>query len=143
MHIINKNAIVPYSAKQMFELVNNIKDYPNFLKWCSDSSILEQNSEQIIASIKVSKSIFNQEFTTINNLVTDKKISIKLQKGPFKHLNGGWIFTELRADACKVDFNLSFEFASKLMDISLSSAFENIVKSQLNSFIQRAKEVYA
>lgn len=142
MRSVYKSAIVPYSASQMFDLVNDINNYPNFLHWCSASNILEQNQNQITASIKINKIGLQQEFTTINTLIADEKIIMNLKDGAFKNLSGEWVFQALQEYACKVEFKLNFEFSSKIMDLTLAPAFETIANSQLDSFITRAKVIY-
>ncbi len=142
MHRISKSAIVPYSSAQMYQLVNQVNRYPEFLNWCSGGSILKQTEAQIIASVQINKGALNQSFTTINTLTPNAKIHMQLEDGPFSHLQGDWIFTELRADACKVELNLEFGFSSKLLDLSLSPIFSAIANAQLDAFVARAKSVY-
>jgi ribosome-associated toxin RatA of RatAB toxin-antitoxin module len=142
MHQLSKSALVPYSAEQMYQLVNQVDDYPKFLNWCSDASILKQTSDQIIASVEINKSGFNQSFTTINTLTPNQRIDMKLKEGMFKHLKGAWVFTKLNDQACKIELNLSFSFASKILDLAISPIFTSIANSQLEAFVARAKAVY-
>lgn len=142
MHNISKNAIVPYSDKQMFNLVNEIDKYPEFLNWCSSSSILNQSEKEIIASIEINKSGIKQSFTTKNYIEPFKTIKMQLLKGPFKHLTGQWRFQSLENNMTKISLDLQFSFQSKLMDISLAPIFSQIAGSQLDAFIVRAKQIY-
>jgi ribosome-associated toxin RatA of RatAB toxin-antitoxin module len=142
MHQLSKSALVPYSAEQMYQLVNQVDDYPKFLNWCSDASILKQTSDQIIASVEINKSGFNQSFTTINTLTPNQRIDMKLKEGMFKQLNGAWVFTKLNEQACKIELNLSFSFSSKILDLAISPIFTSIANSQLEAFVARAKVVY-
>ncbi len=133
---------MPYSAEQMYQLVNQVDDYPKFLNWCSDASILKQTSDQIIASVEINKSGFNQSFTTINTLTPNQRIDMKLKEGMFKQLNGAWVFTKLNDQACKIELNLSFSFSSKILDLAISPIFTSIANSQLEALVARAKVVY-
>jgi ribosome-associated toxin RatA of RatAB toxin-antitoxin module len=142
MHQLSKSALVPYSAEQMYQLVNQVDDYPKFLNWCSGASILKQTSGQIIASVEINKAGLSQSFTTINTLTSNQRIDMSLKEGLFKQLNGAWIFTKLNDNACKVELNLSFSFSSKIVDMAISPIFTNIANSQLEAFIARAKVVY-
>ncbi len=142
MHQLSKSALVPYSAAQMYQLVNQIDNYPVFLNWCSNASILKQTDRQIIATVEINKSGFNQSFTTINTLTQNQRIDMRLKKGMFKQLNGTWTFTELNQQACKIELNLSFSFSSKLLDLAIAPIFTTIANSQLEAFIARAKVVY-
>ncbi len=142
MHHISKSAIVPYSCEQMYQLVNQVDDYPKFLNWCSSACILNQTDDEIIASVSINKSAFNQTFTTINTLTNNQRIDMQLKDGPFNHLSGAWIFTALSNNACKVELELEFSFSSKIIDVTISPIFTSIANSQLEAFITRAKAVY-
>jgi ribosome-associated toxin RatA of RatAB toxin-antitoxin module len=126
----------------MYQLVNKIEEYPKFLNWCSDSTILKQNDEQIIASMMVSKGFFNKSFTTVNKLTPNKKIDIELEDGPFSYLKGFWIFKPLNEKSSEIEFQLEFDFSSKLLTKTISPIFTYIGNSQLDAFIARAKEIY-
>lgn len=143
MHHISKSAIVPYSNEQMYNLVNQINDYPDFLNWCSQSAILKQTDKQITASIKINKGIFQQNFTTVNTLTPFNNIHMQLKDGPFSHLSGDWKFITLNAGACKVSLELDFNFSSKIIDLTISPIFTKIANSQLDAFVARAKYVYS
>lgn len=142
MHNISKSAIIPYSTKQMYDLVNDIENYQKFLNWCDNSKILDKKQNQINASISVNKGFFKQQFSTKNTLIKNQQITMELINGPFKTLVGNWSFNQLRPNACKIIFELKFEFKSRLIDISLCPAFSQIASTQLDSFIKRAKDVY-
>lgn len=142
MHQISKNAIVPYSCAQMYQLVNQIDQYPEFLNWCVSAYILNQTDKQIVALIGINKSAFNQTFTTINTLTPDARIDMQLKDGPFKQLNGAWIFTPLSDHACKISLELEFSFVSRLVDMTIGPIFTSISNTQLDAFVERAKQVY-
>ncbi|SFV81757.1 Putative oligoketide cyclase/lipid transport protein, similarity with yeast ubiquinone-binding protein YOL008W [hydrothermal vent metagenome] len=142
MHHISKSAIVPYSCEQMYQLVNQVNDYPEFLNWCSSASILNQTDGEITASVSIKKSAFNQSFTTINTLTINQRIDMRLKDGPFNHLSGAWIFTTLSDRACKVELELEFNFSSKIVDVAIAPIFTSIANSQLDAFVTRAKQIY-
>lgn len=142
MYQIFKSAIVPYSCKQMYQLVNQINNYPQFLNWCSFADILNQTEQKITASVSINKSVFNQTFTTVNTLTPNTRIDIQLKDGPFKELNGAWIFTSLSDNICKISLELEFSFTSKLVDVVIAPIFTLISNTQLDAFVERAKQVY-
>jgi ribosome-associated toxin RatA of RatAB toxin-antitoxin module len=142
MHRISKSAIVPYSPQQMFELVNNIDDYSQFLNWCDSSSILNQSDDQITASVEINKGGIKQTFSTLNTLTPYKSIAMELVDGPFDELSGEWRFEPLGENAAKIHLDLQFKFKSMLIDMALSPVFKNIANSQLDSFVERAKYIY-
>ena len=142
MHRISKSAIVPYTPQQMFELVNNIDDYSQFLNWCDSSSILNQTDNQITASVEINKGGIKQTFSTLNTLTPFQSIAMELVDGPFDELSGEWRFEPLGENAAKIHLDLQFKFKSMLIDMALSPIFKNIANSQLDSFVTRAKYIY-
>ena len=142
MHRISKSAIVPYTPQQMFELVNNIDDYSQFLNWCDSSSILNQSDTQITASVEINKGGIKQTFSTLNTLTPYQSIAMELVDGPFDELSGEWRFEPLGENAAKIHLDLQFKFKSMLIDMALSPVFKNIANSQLDSFVARAKYIY-
>jgi ribosome-associated toxin RatA of RatAB toxin-antitoxin module len=142
MHHISKSAIVPYTPQQMFELVNNIDDYSQFLNWCDSSSILNQSDDQITASVQINQGGLKQSFSTLNTLTPYKSIEMQLLDGPFDELSGEWRFETLGENASKVHLTLQFKFKSMLIDMALSPIFKSISNSQLDAFVARAKYIY-
>ena len=126
----------------MFELVNNIDDYSQFLNWCDSSSILNQSDDQITASVEINKGGIKQTFSTLNTLTPYESITMELVDGPFDELSGEWRFEPLGENAAKIHLNLQFKFKSMLIDMALSPVFKNIANSQLDSFVARAKYIY-
>jgi len=142
MHRISKSAIVPYTPQQMFELVNNIDDYSQFLSWCDSSSILNESGNQITASVQINQGGLKQSFSTLNTLTPYKSIEMQLLDGPFDELSGEWRFETLGENATKIHLTLQFEFKSMLIDMALSPIFKSITNSQLDAFVSRAKYIY-
>ncbi|CAB5502246.1 Putative oligoketide cyclase/dehydratase or lipid transport protein YfjG [Bathymodiolus thermophilus thioautotrophic gill symbiont] len=126
----------------MYQLVNQIDKYPQFLNWCSSADILNQTEQEITASVSINKNTFKQTFTTLNTLTPNVRIDMQLKDGPFKQLNGAWIFTSLNDNACKINLELEFSFASKLVDMVITPVFTSISNTQLDAFIERAKQIY-
>ena len=126
----------------MFELVNNIDDYSQFLNWCDSSSILNQSDDQITASVQINQGGLKQSFSTLNTLTPYTSIEMQLLDGPFDELSGEWRFETLGENASKVHLTLQFKFKSMLIDMALSPIFKSIANSQLDAFVARAKYIY-
>jgi len=142
MPSIQRNALVAYSASQMYDLVNDVEKYPDFLPGCVRSEVLESTEQHMLASLVLSKAGVKQTLTTSNTLIKDQKIDMDLSDGPFKSLTGGWQFTALSDDACKIELNLNFVFSSKLMEIAFGKIFNSLANNMVNAFSERAKQVY-
>lgn len=142
MHVLKRNAIVPYSARQMFELVNAIEEYPRFLPWCNSSKVLNRTEEEVVASLEISWKGIHKNFTTRNRLYPYHKMDIDLVNGPLQHLEGIWHFQVLDEMACKVSLDLEFEFAGGFIDRFFQPVFQHIANTLVESFCKRAAELY-
>lgn len=140
---ITRNALVAFSAESMFDLVNDVGAYPEFIPGCAETKILEQDDERMRASMLISKAGVKQWFTTENVLSKGNYIKMQLVDGPFTHLQGGWSFTALADNACKIELSLDFEFSSKLAEMAFGKVFSSIATNMVSAFTDRAKKVYA
>jgi len=142
MTTISRSALVPHSAESMFDLVNDVDAYKEFLPWCSHSQVLSRDGEEIRATISIAKGGIEKSFTTLNRLHHAKMMEMRLIEGPFRHLEGYWRFQRLRDDACKVSLDLEFEFANSLVRLAFGKIFTQVVNSLVDAFVQRAEEIY-
>ena len=143
MPLIARQALVMYSPAEMYDLVNDIAAYPDFLPWCRSSEVISTTEDMIEASVEIAKGSLNKSFATRNLLQKNKMIEMKLLEGPFKHLEGFWRFNPLKSpDACKVTLDLEFEFESKLVGLAAGPVFSKIANTLVDSFAKRAVAVY-
>lgn len=142
MTLVQKSALVKYSAQQMYDLVNDIEAYPQFLPWCSGSRILKREDDVIEAELMISKGGFNKSFSTRNSLNKAESITVALLDGPFSHLEGVWNFLPLREDASKISLDLEFEMSGVLANLAFGAVFNQICNTMVTSFTERAKAVY-
>jgi ribosome-associated toxin RatA of RatAB toxin-antitoxin module len=140
--VVEKNALVPFSAQAMFDLVADVERYKEFLPWCSDSELVSRDAERLCGRIEVSRLGIRQSFTTCNRLDPPGKMGIELSEGPFQKLQGVWQFLPLRDDACKVSLRLEFEFSGRLINAAFGKVFHQVANSLVESFVKRAREVY-
>ena len=139
---VSRSALLMYSADEIYQLVNDVEAYPQFLPGCTDAKILTHTDELMSASITVSKAGIKQVFTTENKLSDGHSIEMNLLDGPFKYLRGEWVFTALDDKASKVNLDLTFEFSNKLVEVAFGRVFNELVGSMVKSFAERAKVVY-
>lgn len=142
MTVVNKSALVRYSAQAMFAIVDDIEAYPEFLPWCSGSEILKREGNIVEARVDVAKGGLSKSFTTRNKLDDQSTITMSLIDGPFSQLDGVWRFLPLREDASKISLDLEFEMAGKLANLAFGSIFNQICNTMVGSFTQRAKNIY-
>lgn len=142
MSSISKNALVPYSAAEMYALVYDVESYSAFLPWCNSSQVLSQDDDEQRATIEIAHGSLRKSFTTCNRLQKGKMIEMRLEQGPFKHLQGFWRFDTLGERACKVSLDLDFEFSNKLVGMAMGPVFSQIANTLVDAFSKRAVEVY-
>ncbi len=142
MNSISRTALVPYTAREMFALVDNVAAYRDFLPWCSDSQEMKREQDEVHASIEINKGSFRKSFATCNRLQKDKMIEMRLTKGPFKHLEGFWRFDPLGEEGCKVSLDLQFEFSNRFLQMTVGPLFNQIANSLVDSFSERARQIY-
>lgn len=139
---INQSALVPYSAKQMYQLVNNYERYPEFVPGCIASCTLQQNEQEMVGELTISKAGIRQTFATQNTLFPYQSIQMQLVKGPFRFLRGKWTFGELDESSCKIGLQLEFEFTNPLIQFAFGKIFTELTTQMIEAFKKRAKEVY-
>jgi ribosome-associated toxin RatA of RatAB toxin-antitoxin module len=142
MASVHKSVLVPYSAAQMFELVERFEDYPRFLPWCDGASILERTPEETLARIDINYHGVRVHFTTANRSQPPERIVIELRDGPFRHLDGTWRFRALAAAASKVELDLHYEFATPVLGRLIGPVFGHIAHTFIDAFVHRAEAVY-
>ncbi len=140
---VSRSALVPFSAEQMYQLVNDVHSYPDFLPGCTGSRVIAASPNEMTAAVEVAKAGISKTFTTRNTLLDNQSINMQLVDGPFRKLMGGWQFTALSPEACKVELHLDFEFTNKLIELAFGKVFKELAGSMVQAFTQRAKEVYS
>lgn len=142
MAFVHKSVLLHYSAEQMFALVDRVEDYPAFLPWCGGVEVQQRAADKLVAAIQINYHGVKQSFTTENSNTPPTRMQMRLVEGPFRHLDGTWQFTALRADACKIEFELHYEFSSKILEKLIGPVFSKIADSFVDSFCKRAEVVY-
>lgn len=145
MPVIKKQAMLPYSAAQMYALVDDIPAYPEFLPWCREAKEHSRSADEVRATLTLAASGMQRSFTTINRLRPGQMIELRLLDGPFKQLEGFWRFQELEASAatrCMVTLDLEYEFSSKLLGFTFGPLFKQMANSLVGCFCERAHALY-
>ena len=141
MASIEKSVLVSHSAESMFALVADIESYPEFLPWCGGARVLSRKGTKVTAEIVINIRGVQQSFTTINDQHPSERIDMSLVEGPFSTLDGGWTFTKLTKNACKVELALDYEFSNFILGGLVGPVFHQIATSMVDSFVKRADAV--
>ena len=142
MYNINRSALVPYSDQKMFDLINDVDGYVDFLPWCGASEILEDSGKVRVARITIAFKGVHKTFTTHNTLTPHSRIRLNMVDGPFSQLHGTWSFKALDDNACKISLDLDFDFSNRIVGAVIGPVFKIIADSMIDSFCKRADEVY-
>ncbi len=143
MALVEKSVLVAHSAEQMFNLVDRVEEYPQFLPWCGGANVTQlEDGLTVHATVHINYHHIKQHFTTENVRMPPHQIDMTLQEGPFKQLDGHWQFIPLGDSACKIEFRLHYEFSSKLLEKLVGPVFHFITNSFVDAFIHRAEKVY-
>lgn len=142
MPTVNRSALVRHSARAMFDLVNDFERYPEFLSGCSNAELLERDEDHLKGRLTLSKAGMQQSFVTRNDLYAPERIELNLVDGPFKRLQGTWLFTPLGEDACKVSLEMDFEFSNRLLGMAFGKLFSQVAAQMVEAFTRRADQLY-
>jgi ribosome-associated toxin RatA of RatAB toxin-antitoxin module len=142
MASINQSALVEYSAEQMFDLVNDIEAYPEFMQGCTRAKVLSQSDTELVGELRLSMGGISKQFTTRNQLIRPERIEMRLVEGSFRNFSSQWIFQALTEAACKVSLEMEFELQLGFMDFAAGTLISNVANSQVAAIVKRAHEVY-
>ena len=126
----------------MFALVDDVAAYPDFLPWCNSAEVHSRTDDIVEATLELQKGKISKTFTTRNSRQKYSSIDLALVGGPFRHLSGGWRFTDLGNAGSKVSLELEFEFDSRLADMMFGAFFEETCNSLVDAFSNRAAAIF-
>lgn len=138
---IERSALVAHSAQAMFELVNDVERYPEFIPEIASTRILTQSGNQLEAELSVRKGPFTQTFATANTNDPGKSIDMRLKYGPLSRLGGGWQFVELGENACKIVFVLDFEVQNRIAGLAFKKVLTEMSDHMVALFVERADKL--
>lgn len=142
MAIVEKSVLIERSSAEMFNLVENIEDYPKFLPWCAKTEVDYRDGVRTVATLHISYLSVRSHFTTENGKQYPHVMSMRLVDGPFRRLEGQWNFRALSENACKIEFRLAYEFSSKIFEKVIGPVFGQIADTFVDAFVRRADVVY-
>lgn len=138
---INRSALLPYPAQQVYELVNDVESYPQFMDGCVGAEVLKQTDEYMEARLDLSKAGMKYSLITRNRLQPPMSITMELVDGPFENLSGCWTVIALSDDACKVSLELHFTLASKVLSFAAKALFNPMADNLVDALVKRGKSV--
>ena len=142
MAIVEKSVLIGHSVAKMYAMVADVDAYPQFLPWCSGTEVRKLDAHRAAATLHVNYHGLRLHFTTDNRMEEGALIDMKLINGPFKHLDGYWRFVPLSEQACKIEFQLSYELSGKLVEKIAGPVFNHIANTLVEVFVKRSVTLY-
>jgi len=133
---------LPYSAEQLFDLVADVRRYPEFLPWCVGVRIRERTDKLLVADLLIGFKMVRERFSSRVVLDRPRRIDVTYSEGPFRHLNNHWIFIPEPDGGCTIDFFVDFEFRSRLLQRVIEVLFNEAVRRMVSAFEARARALY-
>ena len=142
MTIIQRSALLPYSAERLFDLVNDIEAYPRYMDGCVGAQVMHRGAETIEARLDLARGGIAQSFATRNRNQPHHTIELELLEGPFETFCGRWQFQRLGDMACKVSLDLEFTLNNGLLGAAAAKLFESVTGNLVDALGRRARELY-
>jgi ribosome-associated toxin RatA of RatAB toxin-antitoxin module len=139
MKTIKRSALLMLPVEHLYRLVNDVESYPQFIDGCVGSEVFERTDTELKARLDLAKAGVKLSFTTHNTMQPNELIVLHLIDGPFKAFKGEWRFTRLQDNACKVEFELQFEFNNALLSAAVAKLLDSVSTNLVDALCQRAK----
>lgn len=138
--------ILPFSPRQLYDVVADIQHYPDFLPWVTTTKVSkhhkDKDGEHFLADVTIGYKIFTYPYKCRVHLTPHHRIDIEYIEGPFTYLNNHWIFTPLNEKLTEIDFFIDFEFHTPALQTFLQPVFTQVVSHMISAFEKRAFEIY-
>jgi coenzyme Q-binding protein COQ10 len=133
--------IVPYRPDQLFDIVADVGQYPQFLPWCVAARVRSRTERELVADLTIGFGPFRESFASRVTLDRPQRVKVRYENGPFRYLNNQWVFIS-HPQGCEVDFFVDFEFRSRILQAAIGLVFNEAVRRMVGAFNKRAREVY-
>jgi coenzyme Q-binding protein COQ10 len=133
---------MPYSAEQMFDLVADVKRYPEFLPWVVATRITSNNDHEMVADMLVGFKAIREKFTSRVTKQRPRVIQVQYVDGPLRDLDNRWQFRPLDAHSCELDFAVDFSFKNRVFEAIAGQYFDRAFRKMVAAFERRAAELY-
>lgn len=139
MREVKRSALVAASPTRMYQLINDVEQYPAFVPWCEWARIESASASEMVATLGVKRGPLQFEFTTRNVLFPCERIELHLDQGPFRSFQGGWLISAVGASGSRIELTLRFEFANILSAAMFEPMFVETAASLVDAFVARAR----
>lgn len=138
----SENKILPFLPNELFDLVADVENYPDFVPWCVGTRVYGKKKTYIDADMMIGYKWVRETFTSRVHLIPYSEIDIEYKKGPFRNLTNTWKFSPVGEKSCEISFLVEFEFKSKFLEKLIGTVFTEAVHRMVTAFEKRAHELY-
>ena len=142
MTVHAERRVVRHSPQELYDLVADVRSYPQFLPWCMAARIRHEDRYGLAADLIIGFQMFRERFTSHVELKPEHlEIDVNYAEGPFKYLTNKWRFLP-HPEGCEIDFYVDFEFNSRLLQSVIETLFTEAVRRMVQAFETRADALY-
>ena len=138
----SEKQIMPYTPRQLFDLVADVGRYPEFLPWCKAARVLKSDDKSLTADLVIGTRIFTETFRSDVTLDSPRKIEVRYLSGPLSRLSNRWEFAPKGRGACEVFFDVDFDFRSPILGAVMDVFFDKALRKMVAAFESRAAQLY-
>ena len=132
---------LPYLPEQMFDMVADVRRYPEFLPWCVAARVLTRTETELTSDLTIGFKMFRETFRSRVTLERPHHVHVEYLTGPFRYLNNHWRFHPVPGGT-EVEFFVDFEFRSRLLQAVIGTVFNEAVRLMVRAFERRATALY-
>jgi ribosome-associated toxin RatA of RatAB toxin-antitoxin module len=140
MREVKRSALIAEAPARMYQLINDIEKYPEFVPGCQSARIVSRKGNEMVATLTIKRGPLNAEFTTRNLLEPDKRVLMQFVSGPFRVLEGLWTLTPLGDLGCRVELEMRLEFSNRVAGALFEPLFETTAASLVDAFVKRTRD---
>ncbi|KTT74634.1 type II toxin-antitoxin system RatA family toxin [Sphingomonas endophytica] len=133
---------LPYTPEQMFDLVADVRRYPEFLPWVSAMRVRKDGADETLADMIVGFKGLRETFTSKVTKQRPDTIRVEYIEGPLKYLNNDWRFRADPDGGCLVDFSVDFAFKNRMFEMLAGQVFGVALRRMIGAFEERAAVLY-
>jgi coenzyme Q-binding protein COQ10 len=133
--------ILRYTPEQLFDMVADVRRYPEFLPWCVGARVISRDGDELVADLTIGFKMFRESFRSEVTLERPNHVHVRYLNGPFRYLNNHWRFHP-HPLGTEVDFFVDFEFRSRLLQAVIGTVFNEAVRLMVRAFERRAMQLY-
>ncbi len=133
---------LPYTPDQLFDLVADVRRYPEFLPWVVAVRVRSDGETEMVADLAVGFRAIKETFTSRVRKDRSSEIVIDYIEGPLKHLHNSWTFTPEGKGGTRIDFVVDFSFRNRMFEMLAGQMFDRALRKMIGAFVERAEALY-